>query len=134
MGDAVERARAIAAKLASGGLGGGALGGGESSLGKRKSPYDSGGPSSSEKVYLPVRQHPDVKFQGLIIGPGAATIKKLTADSGARIALRGMGSSKEPRHNPTPEDMDELHVLIEGGSAQVCLFRAAAAPSPKHTH
>jgi len=123
MDNAFERARLIAAKLAANGGSAGARpqgGSGESTLGKRKSPYDSGGPSLRvERIYLPVRQHPDVKFQGLIIGPGASTIKKLQADSGARIALRGKGSSKEARTNLTPEDMDELHVMVEGTDGQV---------------
>lgn len=72
---------------------------------------------TKKKVYIPVREHPDVNFLGLIIGPRGRTQKELEARTGARILVRGRGSQKDSQYSgPTgnPDDDDEQHVSIEG--------------------
>ncbi|CAK9000303.1 Branchpoint-bridging protein (Splicing factor 1), partial [Durusdinium trenchii] len=113
---AAERAKMIAAKLggfaappaASGGPTGG---GGMEPMGRAPlPPLPSGGLQIRKKVYVPVRENPDVNFRGLLIGPGGSTHKRLEEDSGAKVKLKGRGSQKDPRL----EDDEDLHVLIIG--------------------
>ena len=64
----------------------------------------------SDKVYIPVGagrarmltrphgiadKHPDVNFMGLLIGPRGNTMKKLERDTGAKVMIRGKGTTKE---------------------------------------
>ncbi|CAH0516125.1 unnamed protein product [Peronospora belbahrii] len=115
MADPVARAREIAARLAAA-----AIPGGEA-LGKRKSRWegdvDSGvrpapgmGEKKRKKVYIPVDKYPDINFMGLLIGPRGSNQKRMEDDSGARILIRGKGSSKDPTGEP--DENEELHVLI----------------------
>ncbi|MDP2439356.1 MAG: KH domain-containing protein [archaeon] len=67
---------------------------------------------SSTKVYIPFRQYPDYNFIGIIIGPRGQTQKELEAATGAKIAIRGRGSTKDGRGAGKNQDDDELHVLI----------------------
>mmetsp|Transcript_23077 Transcript_23077/g.33798 ORF Transcript_23077/g.33798 Transcript_23077/m.33798 type:complete len:609 (-) Transcript_23077:193-2019(-) len=118
--EAIARARAIAAKLnASVGGGGGGL---SSDLGKRKNRWDEPGAASGyglghmqrKKVYIPTREHPDINFLGLLIGPRGRTQKELEQRTGAKIIIRGRGSQKDGVVTGHPEDDDDLHVCIEG--------------------
>ena len=47
-----------------------------------------------KKVYIPVEKHPDINFIGLLIGPGGENQRRMQQASGAKIAIRGKGSSK----------------------------------------
>ena len=71
----------------------------------------------TRKIPIPVKDHPELNFIGIIIGPRGNTHKRLEEESGARIAIRGRGSVKEGRkkdsHVDDGED-EELHVLITG--------------------
>lgn len=70
-----------------------------------------------KKVYIPIREYPDVNFLGLLIGPRGRTQKELEARTGARILVRGRGSQKDNHYSgPTgnPDDDDDQHVSIEG--------------------
>lgn len=49
-------------------------------------------------------------WAGLLIGPRGSNQKRMEDESGARILIRGKGSSKEPTGDPDEEE--ELHVLI----------------------
>jgi splicing factor 1 len=51
-----------------------------------------------EKVYLPVRDFPEINFIGLLIGPRGHTLKKMEADTGVKISIRGKGSVKEGKY------------------------------------
>jgi hypothetical protein len=67
----------------------------------------------SKKIYIPIKEYPDYNFIGLIIGPRGLTQKKMEKESGAKVAIRGKGSTKPGKHNkPTPGEDDDLHVLI----------------------
>lgn len=76
------------------------------------------GSQKRKKVYVPVKQFPEINFIGLIIGPKGSTQKLLQDKSGAKILLRGRGSHKEGGI-PSPDDDDDLHVLIEGSEDAV---------------
>eukprot|EP00268_Persea_americana_P068715 TRINITY_DN9628_c0_g1_i1.p1 TRINITY_DN9628_c0_g1~~TRINITY_DN9628_c0_g1_i1.p1 ORF type:complete len:796 (-),score=157.62 TRINITY_DN9628_c0_g1_i1:821-3208(-) len=71
-------------------------------------------PKFCKKLYVPVKDYPDYKFVGLIIGPRGNTQKRMEKESGAKIHLRGKGSRKEPK--TWPPDGEDLHVLIEADS------------------
>jgi splicing factor 1 len=68
----------------------------------------------TRKVYIPVDKYPDYNFIGIIIGPRGTTQKKLELATGARIAIRGRGSTKHGRGHMhrRDEEQDALHVLI----------------------
>lgn len=51
---------------------------------------------------------------GLLIGPRGSNQKRMEDESGAKILIRGKGSSKDPSGDP--DDEDELHVLITADS------------------
>lgn len=82
---------------------------------------DAQGPvvSQSEKVYVPVKEHPDFNFVGRILGPRGMTAKQLEQETGCKIMVRGRGSMRDKkkeeqnRGKPNWEHLnDELHVLI----------------------
>lgn len=120
--DALTRAREIAARL-SGNITGG------SDLGKRKNRWEddgaTGGPGlgsiQRKKIYIPVREHPDINFLGLIIGPKGASQKQMSEATGAKILIRGKGAQKDGSSSNTghPDDEDELHVYLEGSDDAV---------------
>ena len=49
----------------------------------------------SRKIRIPIEEHPNYNFIGLIIGPRGKTQKELEARTGCKIAIRGKGSVKE---------------------------------------
>jgi splicing factor 1 len=82
----------------------------QSSLFKRK---------RTKKIRIPIEEHPNYNFIGLIIGPRGKTQKELEAKTGCKIAIRGKGSVKEGargrRDGKMMEGDDEpLHVVITG--------------------
>lgn len=73
----------------------------------------------TKKIRIPVEEHPQYNFIGLIIGPRGKTQKELEAKTGCKIAIRGRGSVKEGargrRDGKVMEGDDEpLHVVITG--------------------
>lgn len=69
----------------------------------------------SEKVYIPVKEFPEINFFGLLVGPRGNSLKKMERDSGAKISIRGKGSVKEGKTRPDQfaEDAEEdLHCLV----------------------
>ncbi|MFH4973520.1 hypothetical protein AB6A40_000229 [Gnathostoma spinigerum] len=90
----------------------------------------------TEKIFVPVKEHPDYNFVGRILGPRGMTAKQLEQETGCKIMVRGKGSmrdkSKEEanRGKPNWEHLSEdLHVLIQcedtPNRAAVKLKRAA---------
>jgi far upstream element-binding protein len=79
------------------------------------------GSRRSEKVYIPVKDYPDINFLGLLIGPKGVTQKQMQESTGAKILIRGRGASKDggPSTTGHPDDNDELHVSIEGSDDAV---------------
>ncbi|XP_018496628.1 protein held out wings [Galendromus occidentalis] len=92
--------------------------------GRSKEPLvlpDPEGPviSKTEKVYVPVKEHPDFNFVGRILGPRGMTAKQLEQETGCKIMVRGKGSMRDKkkedanRGKPNWEHLnDDLHVLI----------------------
>ena len=73
----------------------------------------------SEKLYVPVKEHPDFNFVGRILGPRGMTAKQLEQETGCKIMVRGKGSMRDKqkeemnRGKPNWEHLNEdLHVLI----------------------
>ncbi|XP_014262667.1 protein held out wings isoform X3 [Cimex lectularius] len=72
-----------------------------------------------EKVFVPVKDHPDFNFVGRILGPRGMTAKQLELETGCKIMVRGKGSMRDKkkeeasRGKPNWEHLSEdLHVLI----------------------
>ena len=73
----------------------------------------------SEKVYIPVKEFPEINFFGLLVGPRGNSLKKMERDSGAKISIRGKGSVKEGKARPDQfaDDAEEdLHCLVVADS------------------
>lgn len=51
----------------------------------------------SEKVYVPVKDHPDYNFVGRILGPRGMTAKQLEHETGCKIMVRGKGSMRDKK-------------------------------------
>lgn len=69
-----------------------------------------------EKVFIPVKEYPEINFIGLLIGPRGNTLRKMEEESGAKIAIRGKGSVKEGKNRSVNERQnnldDDLHCLV----------------------
>ncbi|KAI0077871.1 hypothetical protein K474DRAFT_1684037 [Panus rudis PR-1116 ss-1] len=75
----------------------------------------------SEKVYIPVKEFPEINFFGLLVGPRGNSLKKMERESGAKISIRGKGSVKEGKARPEQyaEDAEEdLHCLVTADSQE----------------
>merc|ERR1711983_488169 len=46
----------------------------------------------TEKVYVPVKEHPEFNFVGRILGPRGLTAKQLEQETGCKVMVRGKGS------------------------------------------
>jgi len=67
--------------------------------------------AKTRKIFIPTREHPGYNFFGLIIGPRGNTQKRMQAETGAKIAIRGRGSVKEGSFGDEGSD-EPMHVLI----------------------
>lgn len=75
-----------------------------------------------DKVYIPVKEFPEINFFGLLVGPRGNSLKNMERQSGAKISIRGKGSVKEGKGRDGPgrgppggfagDEDDELHCLI----------------------
>ncbi|EEB05248.1 zinc finger protein Bpb1 [Schizosaccharomyces japonicus yFS275] len=88
-----------------------------------RAPSDYRRPTKTqEKVYVPVKDYPEINFIGLLIGPRGHTLKDMEAKSGAKIAIRGKGSVKEGKGRSDPSargNMEEdLHCLVMADSEE----------------
>ncbi|KAG8906320.1 hypothetical protein FRB99_007100 [Tulasnella sp. 403] len=68
-----------------------------------------------EKVYIPVKEFPEINFFGLLVGPRGNSLKKMERESGAKISIRGKGSVKEGKGRPdayADDSEEDLHCLV----------------------
>lgn len=65
-----------------------------------------------EKVYLPIKEFPEINFFGLLVGPRGNSLKKMEKESGAKISIRGRGSVKEGKGRMGDEDEEEMHCVV----------------------
>ena len=80
-----------------------------------KPPSDYRPEKKTRRIMIPVHDHPGYNFIGLILGPRGNTHRRMEAETGAKIFIRGRGSVKEGRERrekPDPSDNDDLHVQI----------------------
>lgn len=76
-------------------------------------PADYSKPAKTmEKLYIPIKDYPDINFVGLLLGPRGNTLRQLQNDSGAKLAIRGKGSIKDGKQDDRSNVEDDLHVLI----------------------
>ncbi|OMJ17507.1 Branchpoint-bridging protein [Smittium culicis] len=75
----------------------------------------------SDKYFLPTKDHPDINFIGLLIGPRGNTLKQIEAKSGCKISIRGKGSIKEGKTRDDfmlPGADEELHAYVIADSVE----------------
>ena len=77
----------------------------------------------TRKLYIPIKEFPNVCFMGLILGPRGNHHKRMEKDSGCRIRIRGKGSLREgsrgkDAQRDLDDEKDDLHVYIEGPSEE----------------
>eukprot|EP00613_Pedinella_sp_CCMP2098_P056642 CAMPEP_0171864168 /NCGR_PEP_ID=MMETSP0992-20121227/28697_1 /TAXON_ID=483369 /ORGANISM="non described non described, Strain CCMP2098" /LENGTH=230 /DNA_ID=CAMNT_0012486689 /DNA_START=37 /DNA_END=726 /DNA_ORIENTATION=+ len=79
------------------------------------------GPKEKKKIYIPTgAEFGDIDFRKLIIGPRGMTQKAMEEKFGCKIVIRGRGSQKDGGFGMgTEDDMDDLHVCVEGDAASV---------------
>lgn len=65
-----------------------------------------------DKVYLPMREFPEINFFGLLVGPRGNTLKRMERDSGAKIHIRGRGSVKHGRMMRPDEEEEDMHCIV----------------------
>lgn len=71
---------------------------------------------TSEKLYIPTGEHPDINFVGLLLGPRGNTLRQLQEESGAKLAIRGKGSVKDGKLSDALA-LEPLHVVISADSS-----------------
>lgn len=76
-------------------------------------------PTARNKIMVPVKEHPEFNFMGVLIGPRGSSLKAMEQRTGAKILIRGRGSTKEPSSDP--EANEDMNVVIEGTDQAVAL-------------
>jgi len=79
------------------------------------------GGRAQDKVFIPVKEFPEINFFGLLVGPRGNSLKKMERESGAKISIRGKGSVKEGKQRPDgfqDDENEELHCLVMGDTEQ----------------
>ncbi|KAJ2961439.1 hypothetical protein NQZ79_g3230 [Umbelopsis isabellina] len=75
---------------------------------------------TTEKVWIPAKEFPEINFIGLLIGPRGNTLKKMESESGAKISIRGKGSVKEGKSRTdaaaNANQEEDLHCLVTADS------------------
>ena len=101
----------------------------------------------SEKIYIPAKEFPEIKWIGLILGPRGNSLKQMERETGAKIVIRGKGSTKEGKGNfgnRSADEDDELHCNITADSqdkVDACarlinkvIATAASTPDEQNDH
>lgn len=74
---------------------------------------------ATRKLYIPIKEYPNVCFMGLILGPRGNHHKRMERETGCKIRIRGRGSLREgsrgkDMQRDLDDEKDDLHVYIEG--------------------
>lgn len=72
----------------------------------------------TDKVFLPVREHPQINFIGLLLGPRGKNLRRMELEAGAKLSIRGRGSTKEGSRMSGQPNEEELHCLVSSTSQQ----------------
>lgn len=73
----------------------------------------------TKKLIIPLDKYPDYNFMGLIIGPRGYNHRRLEAESGTQISIRGKGTTKEGKkcdHQTEEELAMPMHIHITAES------------------
>ncbi|KAF7458065.1 putative transcription or splicing factor-like protein [Cryptosporidium felis] len=73
----------------------------------------------TKKLIIPLDKYPDYNFMGLIIGPRGYNHRRLEAESGTSISIRGKGTTKEGKkcdHQTEEELAMPMHIHITAES------------------
>ncbi|ORM39491.1 Branchpoint-bridging protein [Babesia sp. Xinjiang] len=84
------------------------------------------------KIIIPLDKYPEYNFMGLVIGPRGCNHKRLEAESGAQISLRGRGTIKEGKQRDHQTDEDAampMHVHISADKEE-CVEKAVQLIAP----
>ncbi|EDO07490.1 splicing factor KH domain family protein [Babesia bovis T2Bo] len=84
------------------------------------------------KIIIPLDKYPEYNFMGLVIGPRGCNHKRLEAESGAQISLRGRGTLKEGKQRDHQTDEDAampMHVHISADKEE-CVEKAVQLIQP----
>ena len=92
-----------------------------------------GATTARKKLFVPVNEHPDFNFMGVLIGPRGSSLKAMEQRTGAKILIRGRGSQKE-QNSADPEANEEMHVVIEGTDQAVAVATAEVESIFKDPH
>lgn len=79
----------------------------------------AGAATARNKLMVPVKEHPEFNFMGVLIGPRGSSLKAMEQRTGAKILIRGRGSTKEPSSDPSADE--DMHVVIEGTDQAVAV-------------
>ncbi|POM83256.1 KH domain protein [Cryptosporidium meleagridis] len=85
-----------------------------------------------KKLIIPLDKYPDYNFMGLIIGPRGYNHRRLEAESGTQISIRGKGTTKEGKkcdHQTEEELAMPMHIHITAES-QYKLDKAVSMIQP----
>ncbi|MCO5556337.1 hypothetical protein L7F22_009885 [Adiantum nelumboides] len=89
---------------------------------KKVRKFKEGGQSIKFDSFSGAKEHPGYNFIGLILGPRGNTQKRMEAETGAKITIRGKGAVKEGKiqsarnGKDTDGAFEELHVHISADS------------------
>ncbi|XP_953608.1 uncharacterized protein TA16690 [Theileria annulata] len=84
------------------------------------------------KIIIPLDKYPEYNFMGLVIGPRGCNHKRLEAESGAQISLRGRGTVKDGKNRDHQTDEDAampMHVHITADREE-CVQKAVELIEP----
>lgn len=83
------------------------------------------------RIEFPHEKYPDYNFMGIVIGPRGCNHKRLEAESGCTISVRGRGTQKEGKrdHQTDEEASMPMHVHIMGDTDEA-VERAVALVEP----
>ncbi|KAL7417245.1 hypothetical protein BDY24DRAFT_377210 [Mrakia frigida] len=100
-----------------------------------------------DKVYIPVKEFPEINFFGLLLGPRGNSQKKMERESGAKISIRGKGSVKEGKGRPenlSHDAEEDLHCLVTADDPEkvracvnlinAVIATAASTPEAQNDH
>uniref|UniRef100_A0A915DAU1 K Homology domain-containing protein n=1 Tax=Ditylenchus dipsaci TaxID=166011 RepID=A0A915DAU1_9BILA len=75
----------------------------------------------TEKVFLPIREHPGYNFVGRILGPRGMTAKQLEQETGCKIMIRGKGLcvTKSRRSSICEDTKERATIKLEQAVSQI---------------
>ena len=79
----------------------------------------------SRKLYIPLDEHPDYNFMGVLIGARGANQRRIETETGCRVSVRGQGTARPGKMVDMDSINEPMHVWIQGDTEEA--VEAAAA-------